>query len=148
MRFFVNFVNINGEPLTSDIGKPGIDFIDSFREEYPQYNHVKLEDILYYSNCPISYDSYTVNISEDLARETGLYGGKTEVDVEVNFEFSAFVRMKVVVKVDYDYVSKKFLFFPYTKKVNYDTICVNNVVDNNAILNAWKNAGYPLKWYK
>lgn len=32
MRFFVNFVNINGEPLTSDIGKPGIDFIDSFRD--------------------------------------------------------------------------------------------------------------------
>ncbi|MCK9369172.1 hypothetical protein M0R04_04460 [Candidatus Dojkabacteria bacterium] len=149
MEFYVKFETGSRErDLLDKIGTPGIDILDLFREWYPQYNSFSCKDISFRDQCPYDGHSMKVEISEDLARESNLFKGRTSISVIVGDFFSKYVDMKVKENIRERYIHKKILGLSYScKEVKYlASIEVFNEFDIESMLNDWKDAGFPIEW--
>jgi len=149
MNFGVTFTTGNqSKNLLDKIGSAGIDFLDTFREDYPEYNNLSYKDIKFYDYCPINGSSVDVSISEELARESGLFKGKEKIKVIVHDFFSRYVELVVEESYGTDYHKKYFLGFP-VKMIGEKYLSSVNVkygFDFDQMLSDWRDDGFPTSW--
>ena len=142
MEFTVNFISEERNELFDYIGKPGIDVLDDIRSASDLYKNLRSEDISYYNNCPVKETMYRVRVSENTARESGLFNGKTDVEVYVDFKLSMFMKYDIV--ESWYEPSNWFECLFNKKRLRY--ITVRNIVDNQKVIDEWIKAGFPLNW--
>lgn len=152
MKFVIEFATGNAnKPILEKMGTAGTDFLDMFREEYPQYNFLTYKDVHYYDYCPFNGSVMEVEISEELARESGYFKGKTGITVYVGDFFNKYVEMEVEEEIRCKYVPKKFLGYSFrflgNEEVKYlHNVDVRNKFNTERMLDDWKEAGFPKEW--
>ena len=151
MDFKVVFKSRNKSKLAETIGQPGIDILDLIREEKEEYKELSCNNINFDSRCPIGDDTYNLSISEDYARKTGLFHGRTEVVVLVDSNnFSKFVKIDIEEKFERDYIGKRLFniipWFGNDQVIELYRLDVDYKVDKELLCSDWKDAGYPLHW--
>lgn len=129
MIFLVSFIAKNDYAAKIEQSEAGTEIVDMIRIEAG--HKVPLPVI----NAHVSHVCIdpSIELTEDLARASGHYANANIITVNVPEKFlNAFAFQKpVVVRNDDGLVHKAF--------VRYE-------LDNDAVLSAWANAGYPLQW--
>lgn len=139
MEFRVMFKSSKGEQLVDRyFGGAGLDVLDDIKSDR-RYKHLKPSEIDVYSSCPISSSYHAVELTEDQAREAGHFCGKTVVQVETHKMFNEFIEYNIREV----YHVGKFLKVFFNKPAN---VSVSYIVNDGAIYEAWKEAGFPLEW--
>lgn len=152
MKFTIDFsTGDSNKPILDKIGSAGIDFLDMFREEYPQYNFLTYKEIRFYDYCPVNGRCVEIEITEKLARESGCFKGKTSLYVTVGDFFKKYVDMDVKEDIRQKYEFKKFLGMDLTflskNEIDYVYgVDVRYSFNTEAMLKDWKEAGFPLVW--
>jgi hypothetical protein len=140
--------------LVEFIGAPGLDILDQMREENPDIRRLPAYNIHIYNTCPIEGNRAYLKISEDKAREIGLFKGHTVVTVVVpEYSFSKFITWGRKDKFETVIVSKNFITLVWrgreigrkTEK-RLTSVSFNQEISYNTVYDAWKAAGFPLVW--
>jgi len=149
MDFVLKFTT--GDPnksLLMKMGQAGIDFLDIFREDYPMYNDIPSKNIHFRDYCPINGHSYLIEIGEQLARESGLFIGKTGVTVKIGDRFQKYMGLEV--SEDIRIRDKPWPYFNYILPYRFEKylygVEVKYVYNERSLLEEWKEAGFPLEW--
>lgn len=158
MQFSVTFKTTsngnvdNPQPLIEKLGDAGIDILDDLRQSDPDIASLACKDIKAHVNCPINGASQNFSLSEYTARRSNLFGGKTQVDVEVPpFSFGRFLKLKV--KKYYTSVQVapplKILFMEFGSgkhERRVESVESSYELDSDEVIKQWEAAGFPLKW--
>jgi len=149
MKFEVMFTTGDDKkPLLTKMGKAGIDFLDSFREDFPQYKDIHYSRICFRDHCPISGYVYTIPVEYDMAKESGYFQGKTSITVVVGDHFSK----HMILNVSEDIRSRRLPWphfdsiLPRREEEYLYSLDVSYVYDEAELLKEWREAGYPLVW--
>ena len=151
MYFNVKFFT-KSSMILNRIGDIGLDAIDDVRETFPETKDLQAEDIRVENSCPFSKTSYSIYLTEQEARESGLFGGTRNVSVEVPFDFlGSFVHLKKLDTFHYDIIIerpvKKFLGFVYDKgetKHIISSFSCSYSINDDALKKWWIGKEYPL----
>jgi hypothetical protein len=153
MDFKVYFTTGNENiPLIDQMGEPGIDMLDDARETYPELKKLNAKDIHIYGDCPINGHEQAFSINEDIARLSGLFKGKTDVDVLVSgHAFTKYVSSNLSKDFDERVVErgKHFFGLRLSSDKTEEYLCrayVKTTFDSAALLTDWKAAGFPKDW--
>ena len=155
MHFSVTFEA--PEHILGDIGRPGIDLLDLIREQHPEARNLPAKDIGILLDCTLTGNrairsDYTIYITEEEARQTGLFSGCDNVKVLIPEGFlSTFIKTTCQQR----YKNKKYT--PELKILGITLIKEELIleepyvnvkfnIDEQSIFEAWKEAGYPLDW--
>lgn len=153
MRFCVNFMTgESAKPLVASMGEPGLDMLDLVREKHPELKNIAAEEIEIYSGCPINGSTLNQTLTEEQARQTKLFNGRTTVDVHVQeHAFSKYVDSELSPK----YTDEIVKFAPSlggfqlgnhkTKKRLYGA-AIMSTFDIESMLADWQAAGFPTNW--
>lgn len=142
MKFEVKFKNTRYKEITSEIGKPGIDLLDEIRSVKPDLKNVHAEDIKVINHCPI-YNKHIIYLSENTARKTGLFQGRSEVIVYIPEDsFNRFIDFKF----KYFYFDKTFKEKILFRDNELKFVEVEFIINDYKILKEWAEAGFPTKW--
>lgn len=150
MHFKVIFKTNTGKLLES-LGKPGLDILDVIRLEKKEYANVAADDITFDESCPVNGDSLSVKLTEDQARASEYFKGKTTIKVTVPEEsFYMFVDLNVreYWRSEYFPLIKLFGtgFFGKTRDTHINSLSVEYKFDKEALISAWIDAGCPIEW--
>lgn len=161
MEFDVRFTTADGEkPLVEKLGQPGIDILDHIRETYPQIKNLASKDIRFYDQCPIDGSAITIRLTEEEARKSGLFKGRTTITVLVpEASFSRFVDISLeeyfAATEDESYLFPMLAAIPFLRWVAFkrtneaDELYraeVKYQYKDTDIINKWIEDGCPLEW--
>lgn len=153
MEFYVNFTTGDKEEfLMSKMGEPGLDMLDFVRETWPEIQSVESSRFNIGQTCPISGHSHVIEVSEDFARKTGLFAGRTQVSIYVPSDsFNRFLNWykKETYGTRRTKAPVRFLGLQLRAAQVEDyiySVDVGTSVDNNEVLEAWAKAGFPKEW--
>jgi hypothetical protein len=153
MNFTVRFITKNKKQmLIAALGRPGLDMLDAIREDYPELAEIKAGNINIYPECPIDGSGAEFKLAEDLARTSGLFKGRTFVEVQVpEHFFSRYVRCNINRHYEAFYVRDPFYIgsFRLRKAITKDVLSgasTNNTFDRDCLMKEWKEAGFPTDW--
>ena len=132
MKFKLKFYNDEDYIVSTSSAGIGIKQVDQIRNEVGAPN-LKLEKINDTASCIVTAN-VTVDVTEEIARRSGLFLETALVDVNVNYHFL-----------------NKFYIIDYDVKKNDETGEVEEVravwkLNEKALLMAWEDAGFPSKW--
>jgi len=151
MQFNVTFRTESKRLFISPPGEIALDILDLIREDVAPLE-VSSEEVIN-GSCPssLSASNITFTLSEERARETGLFSAKTDVEIIVpSYSLSKFVEHKM--EIEYYSRQTKFTWFEThikRKTISKKEICriyINYEIDGVALVSAWIEAGSPLKW--
>lgn len=153
MLFNVEFITDDDKkPLVLAMGAPGLDMLDDIRENHEDLKGIEASAIDVYSGCPINGSVYNLDLTEQQARATGLFKGKTSVTVKVNeHAFTRFVGTKVKMNYSTRKVKPGFSLFGYEltpgkiEEYLYGAE-VHSTFDTKALLANWAQDGFPTEW--
>ena len=153
MNFGVMFTtNDDDKVLVENLGSPGLDILDEIRNSNPEISRLDVASIYINDNCPINGHELYLPISEDLARRSGLFAGRTQVSVTVpEVSFSKFVSLQINERYDHTIEQsaiticglavREEILSKYLTAVN-----VTYAYEANVILNSWESAGFSTEW--
>lgn len=129
MEFSATFKSENSYAVSIPQQSAGITLLDKAREDtgLPKLN----PDLAELMSLP-TRSNPAIKITEDQARESGLFAGTSTIDVVV----------------DREQLNKfcKLVTETYIKEYTGEVTRVFIEVDRDAIIDAWQNAGYPEDW--
>lgn len=134
------------------MGNPGIDILDALREDYPILADLPASSFYIDPECPIHGEEDSFEISEDLARKSGLFAATTRAIVQVGeHSFSRYVKNRIRKNMATVTVApaKKFLGIVIADskvKEVVDSVYSDSFFDVKALLADWEKDGFPKKW--
>jgi len=140
MEFEVFFQSPDDTEIIQHMGAAGLDILDILRVRFPKLKKLALGDIHISTSCPLNYNKCHLALTEQQARETGLFNGRTRISVNVpEFFFSRFI--------DWSYeetreVIRGFKFL----KGRLKNVSLEQVMDIEALYDAWKSAKFTQWW--
>ena len=153
MEFRVYFTtNRKDKALMSKMGEPGIDMLDYIRETWPEIKDVESKRLNVGQTCPISGHLHSILITETLARNSGLFAGRTSVMVNVpEGAFDRFLNWHKNESYGTRQIKPAVMFcgFKLKKAVEEDYIYrvdIGTSVSEEEVLEAWADDGFPTRW--
>ncbi len=142
MKFSVTFTSPKKTEIVQHMGAAGIDMLDILRGKFPILKKIPLDKIVIDIKCPITYNQYHLILTEEQARETGLFSGKSNIQVNVpEFFFSQFIDWS------YEEIRKKVSGFKSKFfKGEFKYVNLEQVLDQQTLFNTWKAAKFTQFW--
>jgi hypothetical protein len=162
MDFTVKFTTGNKDlPLVEKVGTPGLDILDLIRETYPVAKNMSSHRIYFNDSCPIDGSAMLIEVTEEQARQSGRFKGKTKVEVLVpGSSFSRFIDLSL--KEEYYAEEEERWLLPTLAKIPFlrwlipirtittrvlQGVKVDYVYTKGDVLNKWIADGHPLEWH-
>jgi hypothetical protein len=142
MQFQVDFSSPKKTHIIEHLGTPGLDMLDILREKFPKLKNLSLNKVHVYTECPVTRNTFSLNLTETQARQSAHFNGQTHINVKVPEAF--FTQF-----VDWEYREEREKYMGHVSrffKGYLKRIGLNQVLDVKILFDAWAVEGFPTQW--